>query len=227
MGKALGKFWHKGCLKCSVCNTQLDPRNLESYQNVPYCRAHKPNPKASQTADRADIKQAIKVQKAARRVQGVSKTARMTFAPGAFQRPEGEVIQAFGDKSATAPVQNYEAPSYEQGFDDQGATYDDPSDQFNNLSVNEQGYDEGGYDEGGYYEEGGYDEGYAEEGYAEEGYAEAGYDQGYAEEGYAEEGYAEEGYYEEGYDEGYYEEGYEEGYYEEGGYDEGYYEEGY
>jgi hypothetical protein len=32
------------------------------------------------------------VPKPARRVQGVSKNARMTFAPGAFQRPDGEVV---------------------------------------------------------------------------------------------------------------------------------------
>merc|ERR1712014_242636 len=144
-----------------------------------------------------------------RRVQGVSKTSRMTFAPGGHQTPNAETIKGFGDKSAAAPVRA--APSYEQNSDDAfGASYDDPSDQFSNMSVNDQGgYDEGGYAEEGYYEEGGY---------AEEGYAEG----GYAEEGYAEEGYAEEGYYEEGYDEGYYEEGgYDEGYYEEG-YDEGY-----
>jgi len=84
------------------------------------------------------------------------------------------------------------APSYDQQ-EDFGATYDAPTAEFGNMSVNDS------------YDEGYAEEGYAEEGYAEEGYAEEGYDEGYAEEGYAEEGYAEEGY-----DEGYYEEGYEE-----------------
>jgi LIM domain len=37
---ALKKPWHKWCLKCTTCKSTLSLRNIESHDNMPYCRAH-------------------------------------------------------------------------------------------------------------------------------------------------------------------------------------------
>jgi len=84
---ALKATWHPGCLKCTTCGTTLNVRSLESYENKPYCRAHRPKPTATQTNNRLDIQQATTVPKAAKKEQGVDKSARMTFAPGQVQNP--------------------------------------------------------------------------------------------------------------------------------------------
>ena len=36
--KAIGKTYHKGCLKCSECNTTLDSTRLTERDGEPYCR---------------------------------------------------------------------------------------------------------------------------------------------------------------------------------------------
>jgi len=37
---ALKKPFHKWCLKCASCKTSLTLKSMESWNNVPYCRAH-------------------------------------------------------------------------------------------------------------------------------------------------------------------------------------------
>jgi len=37
---ALKKPFHKWCLKCATCKVSLTMKTLESFNNVPYCRAH-------------------------------------------------------------------------------------------------------------------------------------------------------------------------------------------
>jgi len=55
---ALKGNWHRGCLKCTECGITLSVRMLESFQNKPYCRAHKPNPRSTQVTDSVAIKTA-------------------------------------------------------------------------------------------------------------------------------------------------------------------------
>jgi len=94
--RALGANWHPTCLKCSTCKTLLNVRSLESYQNKPYCRAHRPTATATQVADDAHIKQATSVPKAAERAAGVDVTARRSFAaPGRNVR-----LDAHADRTA-------------------------------------------------------------------------------------------------------------------------------
>ena len=33
------QFWHKGCLKCSVCGLTLNVKNVKGYDRTPYCQA--------------------------------------------------------------------------------------------------------------------------------------------------------------------------------------------
>ncbi|KAF9047013.1 hypothetical protein BDP27DRAFT_1346233 [Rhodocollybia butyracea] len=35
--KAVGKTWHKGCLRCTECNTILDSTKLRDHQDIPFC----------------------------------------------------------------------------------------------------------------------------------------------------------------------------------------------
>ncbi|XP_041485260.1 cysteine-rich protein 1-like [Lytechinus variegatus] len=35
--KALGKTWHKTCLKCTSCKKTLTPGNFSDKENQPYC----------------------------------------------------------------------------------------------------------------------------------------------------------------------------------------------
>ncbi|KAL0058212.1 hypothetical protein AAF712_015128 [Marasmius tenuissimus] len=35
--KAVGKTWHKGCLRCAECNTSLDSTRLRDHQDTPFC----------------------------------------------------------------------------------------------------------------------------------------------------------------------------------------------
>jgi len=86
---ALKGQWHPGCLKCTTCGMTLSVRMLESYNNVPYCKAHRPTVSANQAGivERADVKRALAAPKAVRREQGVNKTNRMTFAPGKLTGP--------------------------------------------------------------------------------------------------------------------------------------------
>eukprot|EP01119_Soliformovum_irregulare_P002470 TRINITY_DN1271_c0_g1_i1.p1 TRINITY_DN1271_c0_g1~~TRINITY_DN1271_c0_g1_i1.p1 ORF type:complete len:279 (+),score=75.50 TRINITY_DN1271_c0_g1_i1:70-906(+) len=92
---ALKGQWHPGCLKCTTCGITLSVRMLESYNNQPYCRAHRPTVAANQSgiAERADVKRAMAAPKAVRREQGVNKTNRMTFAPGKLTAPPVEQSQ--------------------------------------------------------------------------------------------------------------------------------------
>jgi len=217
--------WHPGCLKCTTCKTQLAPRSMESYQNLPYCRAHKPSPSASAIADRRDIKQAMTAPKAAKKEQGIDKSARMTFIPGQAQAqstagvsPHSYSPGASSASTATRKVQGVNktermtfSPNQVKSSAGGSGGYN-PVPQMRNMSVQEpvqetyeQSYEEtpsgGGYEET-YTEETTYqvteethEGGYAEGG-AEEAPVEGGaYDENQA---YNQEG----GYYEEGQAEG-------------------------
>jgi len=234
---ALKASWHKGCLKCATCGFTLNPRNLESYQNVPYCKSHKPDPKATQVADSIAVKQATDVPKAARRVQGIDKNSRMTFAPGSqapikaadtgahhsSRQHDLAPQQKFVAPEPTPSITSYvnEGPLVKNVGNYGGANEDAYSGNAyatDDSTYNQGEYDQGSYDQTAYaQDQGTYDQG----GYEEGSYDQTAYtqDQGYAEGG--EEGYYEEGqeYYAEGGEEGYYDEGQE--YYEES-YEEGY-----
>jgi len=79
---ALGGKWHPGCLKCTTCKLQLTPRNLESWQNQPYCKAHVPSAKHTQVSNDFHTKQALSRPEVERRQHGVDVTARKSFATG-------------------------------------------------------------------------------------------------------------------------------------------------
>lgn len=49
--QALDASWHPGCLKCQVCKTRLNLKNLQSYDSQPYCQSHVPKAKATVVAD--------------------------------------------------------------------------------------------------------------------------------------------------------------------------------
>eukprot|EP01096_Ripella_sp_DP13-Kostka_P004642 TRINITY_DN169_c0_g1_i1.p1 TRINITY_DN169_c0_g1~~TRINITY_DN169_c0_g1_i1.p1 ORF type:complete len:478 (-),score=229.87 TRINITY_DN169_c0_g1_i1:228-1580(-) len=79
--RALTGVWHKGCLKCSECAITLNLATVQSFENKPYCKTHKPAHKATQVADKT-TQSALSAPRAAGLSQGVDKTQRMTFAPG-------------------------------------------------------------------------------------------------------------------------------------------------
>jgi len=255
--KACGGTWHKGCLKCTECGLTLNLKTLESFQNKPYCKVHRPTVGHTQVAS-IEMQSAMKAPKAARMQKGVDSTARSTFAPGALKPvSSAEVVNAGGSnasdiQSRHAPQRNYVAPeptphiSYENR--DSGLT--GAAEQFSKLSLNDQqsyggdqtydgydqghqdqSYDQGGYDQGDYdqgsYDQGGYDQGSYDQGGDDQG----SYDQGGYDQGGYEEASYDQGGYDQGYDQGGYDQGYDQGGYEEGayeeGYEEGYYEEGY
>ncbi|KAL6078156.1 Cysteine-rich protein 1 [Balamuthia mandrillaris] len=37
--QALGKDWHKLCLKCNQCGTRLSPGQFSEHDDKPYCKA--------------------------------------------------------------------------------------------------------------------------------------------------------------------------------------------
>jgi len=49
--KCLDKFWHKGCLKCTVCGMTLNVKNVKGYEKMPYCHVHYPQPKPTVVID--------------------------------------------------------------------------------------------------------------------------------------------------------------------------------
>eukprot|EP01100_Stratorugosa_tubuloviscum_P012415 TRINITY_DN58_c1_g1_i1.p1 TRINITY_DN58_c1_g1~~TRINITY_DN58_c1_g1_i1.p1 ORF type:complete len:222 (+),score=135.45 TRINITY_DN58_c1_g1_i1:46-711(+) len=109
---ALKGCWHKACLKCTSCGAVLTVRMLESFQNQPYCKAHKPTHQAKQVTDSVAIKQAVGAPKAARRAQGVKRDERMSFMPGTNNPLEQQLGQAphayvpnAGPKTAARRVQ--------------------------------------------------------------------------------------------------------------------------
>ncbi|CAL8091288.1 unnamed protein product [Calicophoron daubneyi] len=42
--KCLDQVWHRGCFRCSVCNTVLSLSSYRGYDKKPYCPAHYPQP---------------------------------------------------------------------------------------------------------------------------------------------------------------------------------------
>ncbi|CAF1325548.1 unnamed protein product [Adineta ricciae] len=53
--KCLDKYWHKGCLKCTVCGMTLNVKNLKGYEKMPYCHAHYPQPKPTVVVDNPEM----------------------------------------------------------------------------------------------------------------------------------------------------------------------------
>lgn len=53
--KCLDKFWHKGCLKCTVCSMTLNVKNVKGYDKMPYCTVHYPQPKPTVIADNPEM----------------------------------------------------------------------------------------------------------------------------------------------------------------------------
>ena len=254
--KACGGVWHRGCLKCTECGLSLNLKNLESFQNKPYCKVHRPTVSHHQVAS-LEMQTALKAPKAARMQKGVDQTARSTFAPGALKPVHAaEVVNAGGAsasdiQSKHAPKQSFVAPeptphiTYEQ----RDSNLTGAADKFAKLSLNDQQsyggdqtYDQGSYDQGGYddqqsYDQGGYDQGGYDD---QQSYDQGGYDdqQSYDQGGYDDQqgGYDQgtyddqQGYDQAGYDDqqgGYDQGGYDEGAYDQGGYEEGGYDEGY
>jgi len=227
---ALKGTWHPGCLKCTVCQTTLNVRSLESYQNKPYCRAHRPSPNATQVADRADVKQAMNVPKAVKKEQGIDKTSRMTFAPGKIADPprSGYVPPVasssnskFGNKVNQTPNSGMASlsikdNSYAAADTTQDSSYDNQA-SYDNTSYDNQSYDNQGYvepvaeqsyDQQGYdqnydqqsYDQQGYDQA-ADQTYDQQGYDQQTYDQTGDQQAYDQQGYDQQGYDQQGYDE--------------------------
>jgi hypothetical protein len=53
--KCLDKFWHKGCLKCTVCGMTLNVKNVKGYEKMPYCHVHYPQPKPTVVVDNPEM----------------------------------------------------------------------------------------------------------------------------------------------------------------------------
>ncbi|CAF0734490.1 unnamed protein product [Adineta steineri] len=53
--KCLDKFWHKGCLKCTVCGMTLNVKNVKGYDRMPYCNVHYPQPKPTVVVDNPEM----------------------------------------------------------------------------------------------------------------------------------------------------------------------------
>jgi len=53
--KCHDKYWHKGCLKCTVCGTTLNIKNVKGYDKMPYCNVHYPQPKPTVVADNPEM----------------------------------------------------------------------------------------------------------------------------------------------------------------------------
>ncbi|CAF1446970.1 unnamed protein product [Adineta ricciae] len=53
--KCLDKFWHKGCLKCTVCGMTLNVKNVKGYDKMPYCNVHYPQPKPTVVVDNPEM----------------------------------------------------------------------------------------------------------------------------------------------------------------------------
>ncbi|XP_075241397.1 uncharacterized protein LOC142336442 [Convolutriloba macropyga] len=47
----LDKFWHKGCFRCTSCNSSLTLKTFKGFNKQPYCPAHYPKPEHSTIAD--------------------------------------------------------------------------------------------------------------------------------------------------------------------------------
>jgi hypothetical protein len=117
--RACNSTFHKQCLKCLDCGITLNLKSVVSHQNKPYCSVHKPTVGHTQVASVTD-QSAMKAPRAAQRVQGVSKDARMTFAPGTAGPIRGggpgpnrgaPVNRGAAAPSSSAPVKSTPAPS--------------------------------------------------------------------------------------------------------------------
>jgi len=191
---ALKAQWHPQCLKCTTCKTVLSVRSLESYQNQPYCRAHRPTPTATQKGitERVDVKIALTAPKAARKEQGVDKTNRMTFTPGVVQ-PTGSAPPPPMRSSPGAPPPPRASPPEPEP--------EPVQENWGNEQSTEQSYDQQGYDQ----------QNYDQQGYDQQGYDQQGYDQNYDQQGY-DQSYDQQGYDQQGYDQNYDQQGYDQNY---------------
>jgi len=201
---ALKGQWHPQCLKCTVCKTVLSVRSLESYQNQPYCRAHRPTPTPTLggISERADVKVALNVPKPAKKEQGIDKTSRMTFSPNVLPPtnapPRPAPVSSAPPKIKQPVIETPPPPVVEQSWD-QGTTESygqQESTEGYEQSYEQQGYDQQGYEQQGYEQQEGYDQqGYDQQGYDQQGYEQQdqqgydqqdqqGYDQSYDQQGY-------------------------------------------
>lgn len=63
--KCLDKVWHKGCFKCTVCNTTLNLKNYKGVDKLPYCSVHYPKQTYTAVSDNPEllrIKENTKIQ---------------------------------------------------------------------------------------------------------------------------------------------------------------------
>jgi len=60
---ALDKAYHKGCFKCSVCNTAVNLKNFKGVDGKIYCATHTPKPASTAVADSLAVKQALNAPK--------------------------------------------------------------------------------------------------------------------------------------------------------------------
>jgi len=219
-------------------------RMLESYEKKPYCRAHRPDAKATATTVKGDFKvnQATTVPKAARRQPGVDVTARQTFYVGGGNQSLDTLGQQMHQNKTAINPHGFtpERPaipnrSRAQGVNKlEGTTFSDTS--YTNKASSAPVASESdwshsapaSYDSGGGYEQpaedqGGYDQGGYEQpaedtgGYEQPAEDTGGYDQGGYEQPAEDTGGYDQGggeYQEGGYDQG-------GGEYQEGGYDQG------
>eukprot|EP01110_Echinostelium_bisporum_P012242 TRINITY_DN660_c0_g1_i6.p1 TRINITY_DN660_c0_g1~~TRINITY_DN660_c0_g1_i6.p1 ORF type:complete len:223 (+),score=129.12 TRINITY_DN660_c0_g1_i6:53-721(+) len=71
---ALDKAYHKGCFKCSVCNTILNLKNFKGVDGKIYCATHTPKPSSTAVADSLAVKQALNAPK--KTAEGLSKVSK-------------------------------------------------------------------------------------------------------------------------------------------------------
>lgn len=67
--KCLDKVWHKGCFKCTVCNSTLSLKNYKGMDKLPYCAVHYPKQTHTVVNDNPEllrIKENTKIQSQAK-----------------------------------------------------------------------------------------------------------------------------------------------------------------
>jgi len=81
----LGAQWHKKCLKCAECQSQLNLNNLHSFENKPYCQTHVPKVKATTVVDDQMTQHA----KASQQVASYAKKENTETQKGTGEKPQG------------------------------------------------------------------------------------------------------------------------------------------
>jgi len=107
---ALKQTWHPGCLKCTECKMVLSMKSLESANNKPYCRSHRPalKPTAVKAADSISVTNAMNAPKKKAEGLSVAHKGAKELAPqskGDFGVNNSNIDQSTENKPSTSQFQ--------------------------------------------------------------------------------------------------------------------------